>query len=202
MQRAASSQEQENSIQLNRIEKALMIVNANVEQLLLCWDAATKRTLERERTLERSAGEWTPPSTAAYNDTRGSSANSVNSMTPTQVPGRGILRVGELDADSEFGIDESYDAWWWRCKRLQLADEDEEWWRWWQRQLSDWLDNRFQPARQRANDEEGSDYYWPDMQRVQNEQELWHGRHSWDGESTDGGSAYSWWQSGTDWWRS
>ena len=143
MQRAASSQEQENSIQLNRIEAALMTVNANVEQLLLCWDAAADRenarTLERERTLERSGGEWTPPSTA---DTTWNSANSVNSMTPTQVPG---------------GRNESYDDWWWRNRQRELAEE---------------------------------------------EAERWQGSHSWDEESTDGGSAYSWWQGRTDWWQS
>jgi hypothetical protein len=74
----------------------------------------------------------------------------------------------------------------------------------WQRELEDWIDNRYQPARQRAIDEEGSDLYWPDMQRVQSEVEAerWQGSHSWDEESTDGGSAYSWWQGRTDWWQS
>jgi hypothetical protein len=103
--RPGSSQEQSDSIQLTRIEEALTAVNTkldavrseylkvgnSLEQLLLCWDAAADRenarTLERERTLELSAGEWTPPSTAAYTDTTWNSANSVNSVTPTQVPG-------------------------------------------------------------------------------------------------------------------
>ena len=212
--RPGSSQEQSDSIQLTRIEEALTAVNTkldavrseylkvgnSLEQLLLCWDAAADRenarTLERERTLERSAGEWTPPSTAAYTDTTWNSANSVNSVTPTQVPG---------------GRNESYDDWRWRNRQRELAEEEAERWQgrhsWseaWQRELEDWIDNRYQPARQRAIDEEGSDLYWPDMQRVQSEVEAerWQGSHSWDEESTDGGSAYSWWQGRTDWWQS
>jgi hypothetical protein len=185
--RPGSSQEQSDSIQLTRIEEALTAVNTkldavrseqlllgnSLEQLLLCWNAATDRenarTLERELTAVDTTVVWTPPSTAASD----SASNSVNSVTPTEVPG---------------GRNESYDDWRWRNRLRELAEEEAEGWQ----DLEDWIDNRYQPARQRANDEEGSDYYWPDMQRVQNEVVS-----DWSFSEQE----YDWWQGRTDWWQ-